>query len=427
MTPGRKCQQISMVSIHLLVLVLSLLNHTSEAQQPTYAYHFCSNTTNFSINSTYQANRDALLSSLSYYGTRGEGFYNTTSGRNPDMVYGLFGCLGDLSTNECQACVTFATNDISRLCRIKKTAVIWYDGCVVRYSDRNMFSIVTEAPRVAFIDSMIVTPTLTEQDHFDPYILSIINDTASLVEIEPAGPINFATKEENVSKFQTLSILVQCTPDISGTDCGRCLRGAIAYLPSGLEGGTSFNPSCIVRYEFNPSYAALPPSARGAKWSMGMIMAVICAAALVLALIIGSSLVYTRLKKRTQIDEERSQATLLYELASPKEVIITQEGQLAWRLWKEGKELELIDPGLLESCSIPEIDRCIHIGLLCVQEDPTDRPTMSDVVVILGSNTITLPEPKRPAFSVGRMIPIDQSSTTDPSINQMIGSNISVC
>jgi len=97
----------------------------------------------------------------------------------------------------------------------------------------------------------------------------------------------------------------------------------------------------------------------------------------------------------------------------------------AWRLWKEGKELELIDPGLLESCSTPEIRRCIHIGLLCVQEHPEDRPTMSDVVVVLGSDTISLPEPKKPAFSVGRVIPLDQSSTTDPSINQMTMSNFS--
>lgn len=97
----------------------------------------------------------------------------------------------------------------------------------------------------------------------------------------------------------------------------------------------------------------------------------------------------------------------------------------AWGLWKEGKELELMDPCFLESCSIPEIRRCIHVGLLCVQEDPTDRPTMSDVVVLLGSDTITLREPKRPAFSVGRMITNYQSSITDPSINQTTMSNIS--
>ncbi|KAK6264903.1 hypothetical protein SCA6_020337 [Theobroma cacao] len=88
----------------------------------------------------------------------------------------------------------------------------------------------------------------------------------------------------------------------------------------------------------------------------------------------------------------------------------------AWRLWKEGKDLEIVDPCLLESCSTPEINRCIHVGLLCVQEDPADRPTISDIVVVLGSDThtIALPEPRRPASSVGRVVAVDQSSTRDP-------------
>ncbi|WRX27871.1 Serine-threonine/tyrosine-protein kinase [Theobroma cacao] len=99
----------------------------------------------------------------------------------------------------------------------------------------------------------------------------------------------------------------------------------------------------------------------------------------------------------------------------------------AWQIWREGKELEIVDPFLLESCSKPEINRCFHVGLLCVQEDPADRPTMSDIVVVLGSDTdtIALPEPKRPAFSVGRVIAIDQSSMIDPSMNQMTVSDIS--
>ncbi|KAL6332162.1 hypothetical protein AAG906_001876 [Vitis piasezkii] len=49
----------------------------------------------------------------------------------------------------------------------------------------------------------------------------------------------------------------------------------------------------------------------------------------------------------------------------------------AWRLWNEGKELEFVDSLLTESCPAEEILRCVHIGLLCVQEDPADRPTMS--------------------------------------------------
>lgn len=42
--------------------------------------------------------------------------------------------------------------------------------------------------------------------------------------------------------------------------------------------------------------------------------------------------------------------------------------------------------------------RCINIALLCVQENAGDRPTMSEVVAMLSSEAMTLPEPKHPAF-----------------------------
>ncbi|RDX90532.1 Cysteine-rich receptor-like protein kinase 25, partial [Mucuna pruriens] len=75
----------------------------------------------------------------------------------------------------------------------------------------------------------------------------------------------------------------------------------------------------------------------------------------------------------------------------------------AWRIWCAGKCLELMDTVLEKSFIGGEVERCIHIGLLCVQEDATDRPTMSDVVVMLASDTMALPKPKHPAFSIGRM------------------------
>ncbi|KAM5588592.1 hypothetical protein ABKV19_006850 [Rosa sericea] len=89
----------------------------------------------------------------------------------------------------------------------------------------------------------------------------------------------------------------------------------------------------------------------------------------------------------------------------------------AWNLWKDGKEVEFVDPCLMESSATKEILRCMHIGLLCVQEDPEERPTMSNVVVLLGSDSIELPEPKKPAiFAASRIAPIDES-TSSPTPN----------
>ncbi|XP_050147762.1 cysteine-rich receptor-like protein kinase 10 isoform X35 [Malus sylvestris] len=73
----------------------------------------------------------------------------------------------------------------------------------------------------------------------------------------------------------------------------------------------------------------------------------------------------------------------------------------AWQLWNETKGLELMDPLLKDSCSPNEFLRYIHIGLLCVQEDANNRPTMSSVVLMLKSETIILPRPEKPAFFTG--------------------------
>ncbi|KAM6585137.1 hypothetical protein CsatB_012139 [Cannabis sativa] len=70
----------------------------------------------------------------------------------------------------------------------------------------------------------------------------------------------------------------------------------------------------------------------------------------------------------------------------------------AWKIWKEGNPLKLLDPTVAQSYSENEVVRCINIGLLCVQEDPEDRPTMKTIVLMFNSYSITLAVPKQPAF-----------------------------
>ncbi|XP_029124539.1 G-type lectin S-receptor-like serine/threonine-protein kinase At4g27290 isoform X2 [Cajanus cajan] len=60
----------------------------------------------------------------------------------------------------------------------------------------------------------------------------------------------------------------------------------------------------------------------------------------------------------------------------------------AWRLWTEERPLELIDTHLRERCVPFEVLRCIHVGLLCVQQKPGDRPDMSSVIPMLNGAMI---------------------------------------
>ncbi|KAI3809987.1 hypothetical protein L1987_19592 [Smallanthus sonchifolius] len=69
----------------------------------------------------------------------------------------------------------------------------------------------------------------------------------------------------------------------------------------------------------------------------------------------------------------------------------------AWRLHREGKTLELADASMIGSGQTFELLLCIHVGLLCVQHNPGDRPNMSSVVMMLCSDG-QLPEPNEPGF-----------------------------
>ncbi|PHT77181.1 G-type lectin S-receptor-like serine/threonine-protein kinase [Capsicum annuum] len=94
----------------------------------------------------------------------------------------------------------------------------------------------------------------------------------------------------------------------------------------------------------------------------------------------------------------------------------------AWMRHNEGRTLELVDPNLVDSCNISEVLRSVHVGLLCVQQNPEDRPSMSTVIMML-SNEGILPTAKHPGFFTERKVEdVDQfswSTQAPSSINEV--------
>ncbi|KAK9155982.1 hypothetical protein Sjap_003462 [Stephania japonica] len=84
----------------------------------------------------------------------------------------------------------------------------------------------------------------------------------------------------------------------------------------------------------------------------------------------------------------------------------------AWRLWNEDNALELIDANMKDSLIISEVLRCIHVGLLCVQQCAEDRPSMASAISKLGSETSNSPQPKLPGFFTERNPDQDSDSTS---------------
>ena len=70
--------------------------------------------------------------------------------------------------------------------------------------------------------------------------------------------------------------------------------------------------------------------------------------------------------------------------------------------------MEFVDSLLAEPYPIEEVLRCLHIALLCVQEDPAERPAMADVVSLLSGESLSLPQPNSPAVSVRKVANCNQ-------------------
>jgi hypothetical protein len=241
----------------LLIVFLSMLSFlslNSHAADPVQLKQVCANNT-FSPNSIYQSNLNSLLSSISSNATQNLEFYNTTSGQNTsEPVYGLYDCRGDVTIQVCRTCVVAAVKEMKNKCSREKIAVIYYDECLLRYSNRSFFSTVDEKPRLGLLN----TQNVTDQDTFNKLLnktmIELARETTSNVTI---GDKKFGTKQVNISAFQTLYNLVQCTPDLNSTGCNSCLLAAINLLPwccSGKQGGRIVFPSCNIRYELYPFY-----------------------------------------------------------------------------------------------------------------------------------------------------------------------------
>ncbi|KAL0305885.1 UNVERIFIED_CONTAM: Cysteine-rich receptor-like protein kinase [Sesamum radiatum] len=96
-----------------------------------------------------------------------------------------------------------------------------------------------------------------------------------------------------------------------------------------------------------------------------------------------------------------------------------------WKNWRDGTAANVIDPVLrADTGSRQDMLRCIHIGLLCVQEIGANRPTMASVVLMLNSTTITLQVPSEPPFLMSTHFGPDTSRFQDYDSNSSKASRL---
>uniref|UniRef100_A0A2P2L5A4 Uncharacterized protein MANES_16G014000 n=1 Tax=Rhizophora mucronata TaxID=61149 RepID=A0A2P2L5A4_RHIMU len=243
----------------LFLLPLFFLN-SSYFAEADILYHNCSDS--FTRNSPYEVNLKGLLASLSSDSTSSkynhyDGFKIEDAGTQTDKVYGLFLCRGDLSNDVCKHCVREAGQVVSQLCLFAKVAIVFLEECILRYSNKSIFSVMETEPSYDLWN----TEEATEPKRFVALVTNTLYQMATQAANNPSATKRFAARKVNFTLSETLYTTMQCTPDLSSSDCLRCLRTAIAWIPRespARVGGRVYLPSCNFRYE---NYSFIDPTA----------------------------------------------------------------------------------------------------------------------------------------------------------------------
>ncbi|KAK6919405.1 Gnk2-homologous domain [Dillenia turbinata] len=240
----------SKFSFSLSLLSLSLLLQVGVGVGVDPLAYSCTSSENFTPNGTYASNLSKLLGNL-YFKTPPTGFGVDMVGQySQNQVNGLALCRGDVNATECQTCVAGASSEIVKLCPCNKGAIIWYDNCLLKYSDMDFIGKIDNQNKFYLVNvNNASDPTTFNQRTIR--LLSYLSSEAY------AAPQMYAAGELELGGSEKLYGLVQCTRDLSSSDCQKCLDDAVSEIPScceGKQGGRVVGGSCNIRYEIYPFF-----------------------------------------------------------------------------------------------------------------------------------------------------------------------------
>ncbi|KAK7391006.1 hypothetical protein VNO78_19283 [Psophocarpus tetragonolobus] len=228
------------------VCCLSLKFISKASAQPEVSVFCDNNRGNYTANGSYNTNLNTLLSTLSSNTEIKYGFYNLSYGQNSDKVNAIGLCRGDAKPDECRSCLHDSRGNLTQTCPNQKEAILFYDNCMLRYSNRSISGLMQTRPALYLWNP----ENATDVDRFEDGLKNLM---MNLTNIAASGDSRrkYAT-DHTTANFQTIYAMVQCTPDLSPQDCNNCLVEAIGEIPTccnGKKGGRVITPSCIIRFE----------------------------------------------------------------------------------------------------------------------------------------------------------------------------------
>lgn len=238
------------LQILLAYIVLYLL--PSNTKSEFISYNLCENITAYARGSTFETNLKLLFTSL-IQNTSKTGFFNDTLGNIPDRVYGLSLCRGDISASNCTNCITTASQNLTQLCPYNRGAIVWYEVCMLRYSNKYFFSDLDTNGYTVY----------NPQNWSDPYQFeqAVVKMMSSISRDAAQSGKMFSTGMVNLTVSDSIYGLVQCTRDLTGDQCHECLNASMQILEENYYGnvlGIYQAYSCMLWYETDKFFNSDP-------------------------------------------------------------------------------------------------------------------------------------------------------------------------
>ncbi|KAK7314058.1 hypothetical protein VNO77_39267 [Canavalia gladiata] len=242
------------INYFAFLLLLSFKSLITKAQTPIYVGSNCQNTTKRPLSSAYQTNLNSILSWISSDAATSKGYNHTMIGNNTlgddDDVYGLYDCRGDVDGNFCQFCVSSAAKEAPQRCPNRVSAMVWYDFCIVRYSNENFFGKVLTYPAWHYFGKKSISNSAEIQkgeEFMRGLILKATKETNQL----------FYMDEFSLSSSERRYGLVHCSRDLSNEGCRQCLEAMLAEVPKCCQqklGWQVWSGSCVIKYDDHMFY-----------------------------------------------------------------------------------------------------------------------------------------------------------------------------
>ncbi|XP_022641394.1 cysteine-rich receptor-like protein kinase 10 isoform X2 [Vigna radiata var. radiata] len=282
----------------LLFLSLFVIEPFCSSSAPVYNY--CPTNASYNSTATFENNLKFLLQSLVSNVSESDGSYSTFMGLGTaNVASGSLLCRGDVSLATCNDCIITAATEVTQLCPNKTESIIWYDECMIRFTN-TYFNPVSIEPGASLSNDENISAS--DSVSFNSTLFGLLDDlveeTASSDSVR-----KFATGDREFagsSAQRRVYALTECDPELTNSNCEQCLQNAISTLPScceGKQGARALLAWCNVRYELFQFYNESATSAPSSGNNNYVIRVILIVALVIVSIILLCGVCYFILKR----------------------------------------------------------------------------------------------------------------------------------